>query len=321
MWRHEHWGGVVGETHHYRVFGLPLSSALPLPELPPVADGSGSGRDVSIRVSIVPPALPDVGTQEPCFRTSNGEVILAIHNVARYRVSGGNDIIVDPHPQGSARDVRLYLLGSAFGVLCHQRGLLPLHANAIVADGRAIAFAGAAGAGKSTLAAQFLARGHDVLGDDVCAVGFDAAGQPWAWPGLPQLKLWRDAAAWFGHDCDALERVVDGQDKYHVPLTRDAACGPFPLARVCVLDGDPASQRGIARLTGADALDALLRHTYRIEYVKPMGLTQRHFAQCLALLDHAEIHAAPLRRGFDVLDDEAARLERHFVGWVSLTAS
>ena len=42
-------------------------------------------------------------------------------------------------PGASSRNVRVFLLGSAFGALLHQRGLLPLHANAVEVDGRAVA--------------------------------------------------------------------------------------------------------------------------------------------------------------------------------------
>ena len=73
-------------------------------------------------------------------------------------------------------NIRLYLLGSAMGVLLHQRGLLPLHANAVEIDGKAFAFMGASGSGKSTLAAWFHDHGYRIIADDVCAVRFETEG-------------------------------------------------------------------------------------------------------------------------------------------------
>jgi len=276
--------------------------------------GRRGAPEVAIRFGTLPAGLPGAHAQGPSFQVGNGDFLLDVPKVARYRIRDGKEIMIDPQPEGSARNVRLFLLGSAFGVLCHQRGLLPLHANAIVVNGTAIAFAGHAGVGKSTLAAQFHASGHGVLGDDICVLSFDAMGRPWAWPGLPRLKLWRDAAERFGHDCDTLERIVDGQEKYHVPLQRAVTGGPFPLARIYVLGDDPTAPRGaITRLAGANALDALMTHTYRSEYLLPMRLMQRHFGQSLAVLNHAQIHAAPCHRGCDLLEAEAAKLECHFL--------
>ena len=114
-------------------------------------------------------------------------VMLTVDGVGRYLVRGGAEILVDAAGGAAERDVRLFLLGSALGILCHQRGLLPLHANAVVANGAAYAFAGHSGAGKSTLAAHFAQAGYEILCDDVCVISFDEAGQPLAWPGLPRL--------------------------------------------------------------------------------------------------------------------------------------
>ena len=89
----------------------------------------------------------------------------------------GNQIVIDAAPDATDRNVRLFLLGSALGALLHQRGLLPLHANAIDLGGGAVAFSGHSGAGKSTIAAWFHDRGHRILADDVCVVGFDQSGR------------------------------------------------------------------------------------------------------------------------------------------------
>src|SRR5258708_9269606 len=98
------------------------------------------------------------------------------------------------------------------GAIFHQRGLLPLHANAIEVGGQAVAFVGPSGAGKSTLAAYFRDRGYRVLCDDVCVVSFGSDGEPLAWPGIPRIKLsGRALAALVRRVCD-LERVFDCAD-------------------------------------------------------------------------------------------------------------
>ena len=118
------------------------------------------------------------------------------------------------------RNVRLFLLGSAFGVLLHQRGLLPLHANAIEIDGRAVAFMGPSGAGKSTLAAWFHDRAFRVIADNVCAISRNSEGRRQAAPGLPRLRLWAEALELMGRSSHALNRsfVDDDDEKFDVPM-------------------------------------------------------------------------------------------------------
>src|SRR5579862_2093768 len=50
-------------------------------------------------------------------------------------------------------DAAVYLLGPVLGLLLRLRGVVCLHASAVSLGGRAVAFAGPAGAGKSTTAA------------------------------------------------------------------------------------------------------------------------------------------------------------------------
>jgi hypothetical protein len=311
-------GGIVTTRTHspaartYSCFNFRLHSTIPLAELM-MADGPDDARPlVEIRLGELPELLPGGRVAGHGLQIAGDIAMLTVTNVGRYLVRAGSEILVDPAPGGSERDLRLFLLGSALGILCHQRGLLPLHANAIVAEGGAVAFAGHSGAGKSTLAAHFQRAGYEVLCDDVCMISFDEAGLPCAWPGLPRLKLWGDAAAAFGHDSSTLDQAIEGMDKYHVPMAAAGAARPIPFRRLYVLSrADDGEAGAIARLRGQNALEAVMAQTYRGAYLGPMGLTERHFRQCMALLAHAEIYAASRAWGYDVFDREAQRLERH----------
>lgn len=300
------------ESRRYCAFGLRIESELELPELGPFADSADVPADVTIRREIL--TVPDVAQKGP-LRIDGRDVYLSVDRTASFRVREGREIAFDPHAGASERNVRLFLLGSAFGLLCHQRGLLPLHANAVVADGVAVAFSGRTGIGKSTLAAHFQSRGYELLCDDVCVISFDADGQPLAWPGLPRLKLWRDAAEMFGHDSSGLERALDGMEKFHVPMTSRAPRGPFPLARVYILrnqtEGEPVMPE---RLAGKAALQAIMVNTYRRNFLSALGLTKQNFFHAASVARRAEVYAAPRRRGFEIFGEEALRFERHFSG-------
>jgi hypothetical protein len=296
----------------YTAFGLSITSQIELPEL---AKGETTGAvDVEICFGAVDTVLEGGREVEPGVIAAADTLVLD-YAPARYLVRGGRRIVIDPKAGSSDRDIRSYLLGSAIGAICHQRGLLPLHANAVEVDGRAIAFAGPSGAGKSTLAAYFRNGGRRLLCDDVCVVSFDSAGEPLAWPGIPRIKLWGDALAAFGRAADDLERVYDGEDKFSLPFPPDPPRTAFPLRAIYLLGlAVPQSPPAIRPLAGAEAFNAVISNIYRWEFATPLGRSQSHFANVVSLLRSTEVFAADRRWGFDVFKDEAEKLERHIEG-------
>lgn len=198
----------------YAVFGLTVASDLPLPDLPRF--DLLQSPDLSIRRGSISAASHTAGL------TGNADLaVLDVPEVARFEVRAGHTIIVDPAAGADERNVRLFLLGSAMGVVLHQRRLLPLNANAMVIGGKAIAFTGHSGVGKSTLAAWFHDRGTPVLTDDVSVVRFGDRGSPQVSAGIHRLRLWRDALHRSGRHADEFEPTWlndPGYDKFDVPL-------------------------------------------------------------------------------------------------------
>ncbi len=289
----------------YDLFGLRIASELELPELAPCGVSNDRPAEIVIRRGGVPPT-------DGFFTADEDTASLTIDQVARYRVRRGSEITVDAFPQASEKSLRLFLLGSALGVICHQRGLLPLHANAVVTAHGAIAIAGDPGAGKSTLAAYFQSRGFDILCDDVCALSFASDGEVMAWPGLPYIKLWRDALERFGHDPRGLTRILEGQDKFHLPLARKQK-EPRKLVAIYVLRPRIAGSVGaIRRLSGARALRAVLDNTYRGAYLPAMERSAPHFSRAVALAGRVPLYEVSRAETYEPVAVEASRLEDHW---------
>jgi len=302
---------AVSAAAVYSCFNFRLASELALSELS-VAPAGDRRPMVMVRLGQVPESLPGARAPFKGLQAAGNDALLTLPEVGRFLVSDGEAITLDPDPAASERTLRLFLLGTALGILCHQRGLLPLHANAIVAGNGAFAFSGPSGAGKSTLAAEFQRRGYRMLADDVCMVDFDAAGSAVAWPGIPRLKLWADAADRFGLDCAALDRVLEDAPKYHVPAAVSPDLGPAPLRRLYFLSrADDDNPPGIRRLKGQEAMAAVMANTYRGFCLEPMGLGARHFRQCADLLSSTRVYAAGRQWGFDCFETEVDRLEQH----------
>jgi len=93
--------------------------------------------------------------------------------------------------------VEIHFLGSALAAWLEHRGVLALHASAVVIGGRAVAFLASNKGGKTALAAACMQAGHPLLTDDLLAVEPCADGSAVGYPGYPQMRMWADNAAWF----------------------------------------------------------------------------------------------------------------------------
>jgi hypothetical protein len=296
------------QVHGYSIFGLTVRSQLPFGEFFQEADLENAA-DVEVRWGVV-----DVGETAPAgYSTSPAGTLLRVPRTGAFLIRQGREIIVSIDPEGSERNLRLFLLGSAFGALLHQRGLLPLHANAVEIDGRAVAFSGHSGAGKSTMAAWFHDRGHRILSDDVCVIATDADGKAVAYPGIPRLRLWREALEASGRSADEYQRSFDDMDKYDVPTLEQRRSEPLTLDRIYMLrkaDDGPAVGR-ITRLSGVEAVDALVSNTYRGGYLSMIGRTGEHLMACVRIAKAVPVYAAERLWGFDSFTQEAERLAAH----------
>ena len=286
-------------------FDFHVRSSIELPELPLAA-----GDDARAVVDIVLGSTPDylVGAEPPVLGLQcHGDIaLLAIDGVAKFLIDGTTTITVDPAPGIRWETVRLFLLGSVMGLIGLKRGLLLLHANAVILGTGAHAFLGQSGAGKSTLAGQFFKAGYPLLSDDVCALSLAENCAPVAWPGVARLKLWRDAADALRYSTGDLQTLRDGFDKFSVPVMQQTPA-PTPLRRAYVLERSArADECTVTKLGRREAMSALVQHSYRREYLAALGLTTHHFRQCAELAQSCEVYS--LRRGWDLtgLDRQVA---------------
>lgn len=290
----------------YRLFGLNLRSEIDLAGLAPAFETAAP--DVEITFGPLP------ASDHTGYRAAEDGTLLAVAKVGRYLIREGRQIVIDPAPGASERNLRLFLLGSAIGALLHQRGLLPLHANAIDIGGRAVAFSGHSGAGKSTIAAWFHDRGHNILADDVCVIGFDEAGRALAYPGIPRLRLWREALEASGRDAQAYARSFDDTDKYDVPTVNESVAEPMPLAAIYLLrkaEEESGGEAEIERLKGVEAVETLVSNTYRGGYLSMIGRTREHLTACVRVARAVPVFRAQRLWGFDRFDEQARRLSDH----------
>src|SRR3990167_1471543 len=166
----------------YRVYELTIASEWPLPGLLP--DTDSREIDIHIRRGTVadfqPATAPESGVGAVCFQARPNQVLVWLPDIARILVRAGDDIVVEPLHPHKHDAIALFLLNHALAIVLLQRGLLVLHAGAVLVGGQAgdqcVALAGPSGAGKSTLLAALHEQGYAVAGDELCVLRVDADG-------------------------------------------------------------------------------------------------------------------------------------------------
>ena len=298
--------GFSSLPHLYRAFGLEVESAdLELPELapldPPPPSEPATPGNPRIRIHDEPPSQwPAVSEAPPSHCHSDGrhslwigpeELRLRIWDVGDFRILGGQQIgWCRANPGVSAAELRMYLLGSAFGALLIQRGLLVLHGNALERDGRAIVCLGASGAGKSTLACALMQQGWRLLADDLVAI----TPEGMVLPGIPRIKLWEDALRCFGWSPEHWIPVATGMAKYVMPADQlRPSPAPARLAQLYLLQREPwnghrpLQRQAIGSEQGAMA--ELLNQLFRPTFVEGLGRQGPSFLALARLLRQAPL--------------------------------
>lgn len=175
----------------------------------------------------------------------------------------GSTIWVDWPSTVSAKGVSLYLIG-ILGFVLRLRGIICLHASAVMIEGLAIAITGCSGAGKSTLAAAFVKLGHQVLSDDILPLDVEPQ-HTMAYSGYTRLRLWPDASESLVRE-GGLPQLLPDWEKQYLDLSKGGVFhgGARSLKAIYVLGDrvDPEQAR-IDLLVGAESVMALVANTYR----------------------------------------------------------
>jgi hypothetical protein len=263
---------------HYRAHGLTIASNRPISEL--VEAEAWVTPDISLQFGQLPDGLGEPSPWfESSYRTAAGQPEL----VATRR--GGGRWLQFAYPDGAtflidARATSVwvnwpasltiagtteYLLGPILGIALRLRGVVCLHASAVTIGERAYAFAGPAGAGKSTMAATFAGAGFPVLSDDTIAL--TARDASWfVAPAYPRVRLWPDALSALEIDASCVEPPGEaGGDRHHFDLAAGGvfARGLVPLAGIYLIEFDDGLPRPrIDIVSPAEGLPVLAANTF-----------------------------------------------------------
>jgi hypothetical protein len=225
----------------YRAFGLDLVSEVELPGL----SSRSPSNSASLAIRLASPEtvrgawsrssnLPAWLSQTRDRRAVRGELgragdfLVSCNGTGEYLLSADRrSLICAPADPRSGEWLR-FLLDTCLFPAALLAGATALHASAIAGPDGAIAFAGGDGAGKTTVAAEFLRRGYELVADDV-------------------LVLERATPSYLAHPGPAV-----------MNLPASSFWGGRPLGRVLGIFGDEVWVEIAARVTHAVPLRAII---------------------------------------------------------------
>jgi hypothetical protein len=294
----------------YALGGLTLVSEIPIPELPLAAASISPPNPVRICCaevtdSILGASSGAVEIDPDCF-ASPSEYFLRIPGIASYFVSNGNLVLISTDPAALPLDVRAYLLGTIFVVLCQQRGLLPLHASAVSTKTGVASFVAQSGQGKSSLAAHLAQRGFPIVSDDICLMDTDQ--QPaMVLPTAPWLKLWRNSLESLGQQPEGLERVFSEDDKYRFPLEGGATAAP--IDRLIFLESTDNPVPSLEEVTAIEAIPLIMNLTHHAYLLEATGQKQQSFLHSSRVASQARAYRLLRPWGLEHLEPTLDLLE------------
>jgi hypothetical protein len=298
-------------VHAYVVSGLIVASDLLLPGLLTIAGAAGT-PDVTIRAGAPPDRLDAPVASGPNWQMADGRFLLDIPGIVSMLLIGGHEIVYRLAGTSTPEDAAVFVSGTGFGILLHQRGRVVLHASAVSVRGRAVLLCGPSGAGKSTLAAALVDCGHDLISDDFCAISIPGDGPPLVQPDGRQMKLWQNAIDWLeltGRRCDPVRPALR---KYYVE-PRAAAARAIAIGAIYILrESRPPLAAGIASPNIVDAAVMLRRNAYRPAMVRRMGQKDLYFRATAAIARHAGLFTLTRALDFAAMPSVIGSLAGHW---------
>jgi hypothetical protein len=205
---------------------------------------------------------------ETYWQMSQHEFAMHVEGVADFYAYDGREVEYAPVEGADPNSIELYLNGSVYGAILHQRQIMPIHGSSFRYNDMAVMVCGDAGAGKSSLTASFCLNGAEFLTDDVTPVVF-RDGMPYVRALSDQIKLWGDTLRQLEKEGSILERIYPGTDKYFYPMN-GLGDETAKLEGILIIEIDDNREVTIEEMYGPGKFAAVRGEIYRVEYLQGM---------------------------------------------------
>jgi len=269
----------------YRLCDLTVESTIPLPEL-----NRAVKKDVQCFFELLPARPQD---SEPCrwfhewclpdgdptllFGRYDGGYVFRFPDLADFLVSqDANHVRCLPCPNTPVETIRHLFLDQIVPIVLSGNGSLVLHGSAVSTPHGAIAFVGATGQGKSTLALSLSESGGSVLTDD-CLLLKEENGRLLAIPSYPGMRIWPDTVdALFGQE-PPLAEVAHYTEKKRIGrnVGLSFCVKSAAVRRIYFLTpADEGTSVSIVPLSARESCVELVKFTYRLDITDRQRLRQ-----------------------------------------------
>lgn len=245
---------------------------------------------------------PDGGTWVGFYRRGT-DYLLRFPGLADFEVTeDGRGVRCRPVPGTTKSTVEHLFNNQVLPLALSQQGCLVLHGSAVEGEGGGLAFLGASGRGKSTLAASFAVAGHRLLTDDLLELEPSEHAIS-ACPGHRSIRLWDDSrAALFGAEPMPMAPPVEFTSKARFLAGGVLAfhVAPQPLRCVFFLGDTEVRAPIIEPLNGRDILIELAKNAFLLDMAESSRVAA-HFRQLSQVARLPIYYRLDYPRRFDAL--------------------
>lgn len=211
---------------------------------------------------------------------------MRFHNCGEFEIGAElAHVTVRQDPAGFNEMLPILMAGTVSAFLLSLRGHTVLHASAVSVGGRALAFVGQSGRGKSTLAALLCGAGADLVTDDLLVVATEPIS---CVGGATELRLRASAAPLAADLPDAVTRTTVDQ---RLALTaKQAPALPMPLHAIVIpAPSRTATEVEVRSVEPSTAVFALLRFP-RVYGWRDPDVLRRDFSTVSRLVDEIPVY-------------------------------
>lgn len=233
---------------------------------PEVSDPAAAMRllahEARVRLGPVPRELDGVTVADGCHFLSGDAFLMRTGEGLNFLYRKGDGVLMEREPGCPSGDEELWLNGSVYAAAACINGFKPIHASAVMFEGRVHAFTGPSGAGKSTLVAALAARGLPMFCDDTLVLDLSDPQHIVCLPGHKRLKLTDEALALTG--AERQEQVSSTIAKFYARPAAGDVREPLPLARLVFLEEGPECR--MEPIAGAERFARLVDDHYTDQF-------------------------------------------------------
>jgi hypothetical protein len=254
-------------------------------------------KDLNINEVKTPRTVTNPVYANSLWQLNQHEFAMQVEGVGSYYACNGNEIEYTPDAGALHELVELYLYGSVYGAILHQRKILPLHGSSFIWNEQGVALCGDSGAGKSAITASFCMNGAQFLTDDVTPIVFNG-GIPGIIPLSDRIKLWHDSLQQLNQEKRELTAVYPGNKKFYLPMKKSMQEN-CPLKWLFIIEPSEVIDIEADVLLGAESFTAIRNEVYRWEYLPAMQETETTYFEELLNICRT-INVVKVKRPFQV---------------------